>query len=169
MLTPYYRENSLVEILVSYPNLIRKDLTHLKPGTSWGEVEVFFKWKYLDPENVPDLVIVTKNELLLFEAKRDVVDLDTLSQYKRYEKKLLSIYNKHKMLGFLVGLRRQDNGELEKAIGDQPIKLLLFNGYELPRPGHVQTCKCGCGLAPIWNECNVCGRECGSQRWRRRF
>ncbi len=162
----YYPESALVNLLINYPNFVRPDLRPFMPGIQWGEIKVYFRRKYLDKENEPDLTFVTEREVFLFEAKKELVNLETLCQYRRYEAIVRERYPNHDLFGYLVGLRCEQRDKIEGYIGSQQIQIMLFDGTNLPKPGHEASCECGAGLAPAWAKCNVCGRSAQSTRWR---
>jgi hypothetical protein len=96
--------------------------------------------------------------VFLAELKRDEVNLDTLEQLEGYWREIRCYYPDHAIRGYLIGKQCVDRNGVEAAIADRPIKILVFDGRDLPLPEDVDACpRCGPGAAFHRVSCEVCG------------
>ena len=80
------------------------------------------------------------------ELKRNIVNMDTFRQLKRYKRPLQERYPQHLIIGYLAGKKCLDWPALRADLANERINVRLV-GNEIPRKGELKdncnTCRAG--------------------------
>lgn len=152
-------ERDLEQLLVNFPNLINSYLWGRKfpEVKEFGEVNVCVRQGHLPECNGRvDVTFITESSVHAVELKRGVVSAATFDQLKRYLPPLQDRYPDHLIIGYLVGKRRQDWGNLRVILASERIRVLRV-GHEIPRANELRTCKtCRAGYHYKHSDCPYC-------------
>ena len=97
-------EKGYANVIHDYPNLISADLRRTPQGRL-GQTCVCLRQETLhDGISRIDLAFVTEGTIFLVELKRDAVNNDTFKQLRKYKTKLVKMYPKHEIRGYLIGM-----------------------------------------------------------------
>jgi len=151
-------EIELQELIRHYPNFIHPELREMPVSKTLGAINVCLKEAELPKCNGRiDLAFVTDTTVYLVELKAKEINQKTLEQYRQYLPEIQENYPNHHVEGFLVGRTCPDRSNLEKMIGDENIKILLF-GRDLPGKREIRWCRhCRAGFSVHEEVCLYCG------------
>lgn len=159
-MSPTPKEYTLQSHIERYPNFLTPDLPKMPLGKAWGDTGVYFSRKNLEDGTQPDIVFVTERRVYVVEMKRETVDFAALKQLRGYLPPISQHYPRHQLSGYLVGVGCPDRAALEEDIGDEPIRILLFDGIDLPERYEIDECPhCYSGIGLDWPRCPVCKCE----------
>jgi hypothetical protein len=159
---PPKREIKWERFLINFPNVVSDELRGKRfPLVSgFGQVNVCVEQGALPECNGRiDVAWITDTTVHLVEIKKTAVTERTLRQFLRYRDAVQTRYPTHRICGYLVGKHCSTKRELEKNIGEQPIKILLL-GVNIPLPNEVIECpnpECKAGLRSGSLTCRYCG------------
>ncbi len=137
-------EKEYEQLIVNYPNILNPQLRRMRLG-NLGETNVFLRQTVLGACRI-DVAFVTAETIHLVELKRDLVDENTLDQWRSYYSEINTHYPRHLVIGYLVGARCHNPEIVTLAARPAQVRVMRY-GVEIPHWSHIRGCdRCGFGL-----------------------